>query len=204
MRLARYRIRLARRALRAWAVAAGLALVTGLAITGALGAAERAKDRWLPTDPVLVANRTIAPGEAIDDGNTALAAVPASQSSVGLLRARPAGAIAAVTLYQGEPVRAGRLVGPGVARPGTQLVAARLGDHAPPLVPGDRVDVIGVGAGSDAVGVGIASDGPVRATTGASVVSVSADRVVLAVAPADVPAVARAIANGDLVLAVNR
>ena len=203
MRLARYRIRLARRALRAWAVAAGLALVTGLAITGALGAAERAKDRWLPTDPVLVANRTIAPGETIDDGNTVLAAIPASQSSVGLLRARPAGAVAAVTLYPGEPVRAGRLVGPGVARPGTQLVAARLGDHAPPLVPGDRVDVIGVGAGS-ATGVGIAGDGPTRATTGASVVSVSADRVVLAVAPADVPAVARAIADGDPVLAVSR
>ena len=203
MRLARYRIRLARRALRAWAMAAGLALVTGLAITGALGAAERAKDRWLPTDPVLVANRTIAPGEAVDDGNTVLAAIPASQSSVGLLRARPAGAVAAVTLYPGEPVRAGRLVGPGVARPGTQLVAARLGDHAPPLVPGDRVDVIGVGAGS-ATGVGIAGDGPIRATTGASVVSVSADRVVLAVAPADVPAVARAIADGDPVLAVSR
>lgn len=203
MRLARYRIRLARRALRAWAVAAGLALVTGLAITGALGAAERAKDRWLPTDPVLVANRTIAPGEAVDDGNTVLAAIPASQSSVGLLRARPAGAVAAVTLYPGEPVRAGRLVGPGVARPGTQLVAARLGDHAPPLVPGDRVDVIGVGAGS-ATGLGIVGDGPIRATTGASVVSVSADRVVLAVAPADVPAVARAIADGDPVLAVSR
>ena len=203
MRLARYRIRLARRALRAWAMAAGLALVTGLAITGALGAAERAKDRWLPTDPVLVANRTIAPGEAVDDGNTVLAAIPASQSSVGLLRARPAGAVAAVTLYPGEPVRAGRLVGPGVARPGTQLVAARLGDHAPPLVPGDRVDVIGVGAGA-ATGVGIAGDGPIRATTGASVVSVSADRVVLAVAPADVPAVARAIADGDPVLAVSR
>jgi Flp pilus assembly protein CpaB len=203
VRLARYRIRLARRALRAWAVAAGLALVTGLAITGALGAAERAKDRWLPTDPVLVANRTIAPGEALDDGNTTLAAIPSSQSSVGLLRSRPVGAVAAVTLYPGEPVRAGRLVGPGVAQPGTQLVAARLGDHAPPLVPGDRVDVIGVGGGSGA-GVGVAGDGPVRATTGASVVSVSADRVVLAVAPADVPAVARAIADGDPVLAVSR
>lgn len=203
MRLARYRIRLARRALRAWAVAAGLALVTGLAVTGALGAAERAKGRWLPTDPVLVASRTIAPGETLDDGNTTLTAIPASQSSVGLLRSRPAGALAAVTLYPGEPVRAGRLVGPGVARPGTQLVAARLGDHAPPLVPGDRVDVIGAGAGSG-VGAGGAGDEPVRATTSASVVSVTADRVVLAVAPADVPAVARALAGGDPVLAVSR
>lgn len=196
-----YPWRVSIRAVLRWAVVLALAGTAGLTLARTTTRLQRERVRWGAGRPTLVARVTIEAGEALDARNTELAELPAALVGDDAFVARPPGAVAATRLSAGEVVRhdrLGRLARSPVAAlvpDGRHAVAVPRGDDTLPLVVGDVVRV--VAAVSDVPGAV-----PVTAADDALVVQVTDHRAVLAVRDADLPAVARALADGAALLAL--
>ena len=168
------------------AVAGGAVAVEGARI-GADADAER--DSWGTSVDVVVVRRAVAAGDTIRGGDVEVDAWPAALVPDDALQAVPDAAVASAALVPGEALVASRVapagMGPVAARvpDGWRAVAvptsaSGLGPPAPPLVVGDRVDLLA----------------PAPVAVDAVVVAVDDSSVTVAVPAADAPAIADALA----------
>lgn len=182
-----------------------LAAVLLVAITlRSLWAAEAARAAWSATTVVIVATRDLPAGAVVGPADLReqtlpLAVVPSGAATgdtaavIGRRVTRP--------VLAGEPVVDARLapagLGPTAAllAPGWRAVSIRLGVAPPPLLPGDRVELV-------AVASGVGTSGPASVIApDAEVVASDLDALVVAVPAEVVPTIVGAMANG-LVTAV--
>lgn len=190
-----------RRSLPFWLLTAVAATVTGLTVARAVERADAAAETS-ERRPVLVVAAPVPPGGRLDDTNTTIAQRARADLPDGAITAVPVGAIAVDALVPGEVVVASRLAPAGLSPAaallpaGTRGVAVPVGTTAMPLAVGDRVDVVAMLpfdlAGPDGAAAVVAA--------GAPVVQVGEESVVVAVPEAEVPALARALAEGSVQL----
>lgn len=182
-----------------------VAVVIGLTVMSAVRAASDAKASWGPGETVVVATRDIAPGDALDAGNTAVVSRPEAVVPGDAVRSVEPGARAGEAVYAGEVVRAARLApanlsGLAARLPsGTRAVALPVEPGtAPALERGDRVDVL-VALAPEAAG-----DGPpgFALATGVLVVDVGDASVTVAVSPNTAPRIAVALGQGAVTVAL--
>jgi hypothetical protein len=197
---------------------ATLAVAAGLTVTSLVGGAGAARDRWGDTRPVVVASRDLEPGDVLHGGATEVRDLPAAVLGDAVLTEAPEGAVVRHPILAGEPVVTARLAPAGLVGaaalvpPGERAVAVPTGPApTPPLVVGDRVDVLTVlpagpapEAGDRPGGVGApgASDPAFALVEQAAVVDVADGVVTVAVPEADAPRVAWALGHGSVVLAL--
>ena len=192
MRLFRSSLRRARRSLvlRWVAVAVAAALVAVEAAS--VGAAARAaRDRWGEVAPFAVAVTRLEAGDRIGADDVVVELRPVAVVPDEALASAPVGRVVSATVLAGEVLVADR-VAPG----GTSATAALVPEGwraiavpaspAPPVEPGDRVDVLAPDV--------VAED--------AVVVHVDDDVVTVAVSAADAPAVAEAATVAFVVIAL--
>lgn len=136
-----------------WIAAVLLAGATGAVTTRSLRAAEAAVERWGTAAHVSVVTRPIAAGHELGPRDVEERAVPEAMVPEGPVTENPVGRVALVDLVPGEVLVERRLAGPGRAGPGALLqrgeqaiTITALAGERPPLVPGDRVDLIAVPA----------------------------------------------------------
>jgi Flp pilus assembly protein CpaB len=187
----RLRVLLATRPLAYWSLVALVAAGTGLVVQRVTTAAAEARRQWGESVPTLVATRPLAVGDVLDATNVEVRAVPVGlRPDTALSAVPPGGRVVAAPLSRGEVVTTARLARgdrSGVAAllpDGTRGVAVPSPDGAVPLQRGDTVDVVG----------------PDLVVAGARVVQVGDGAAVVAVDDADAPAVARAVADGQVSL----
>jgi pilus assembly protein CpaB len=180
-----------------------VALVLAGSVLSVTRAAEQERSTWGTTVPVLVATADIGAGDRIDGSNVEVVAWPSALAPVQALPAMPADARAAAPIWTGEVVDQRRLapgdLSPLAARlpPGTRAVAVPVEPGtAPPLVVGDRVDVL-VALPAEAAGGGPPG---FALATGAPVVGVEDSSVVVALSPDVAPRVAVALGQGAISL----
>jgi Flp pilus assembly protein CpaB len=182
-----------------WTVVAILAAVPAVVVGLQLTEARRARDGWRDRQPVLVASRSIAPGEALTGADVERREWPRALLPAGSLTELPTSAVAAAPIAAGEPLVAERLGRPAVSATaslvpmGARAVAVARGTAPLPLAVGDRVDVVAA----------IAPDVGDVVATDALVVFVDPGTVVVAVTTAEVPATAAAAAADSAVLALS-
>lgn len=194
--------------------AALLAAATALAVARSLDLAADARARWEAVRPVAVATRDLAPGDAVDAGAAKVRSLPRAAVAPVALERVPEGAVVRHPVAAGEPLVPSRLAPHGLAGaaalvpPGARAVAVPLGPAgAPPLAPGDLVDLLAVlpSGGFGGAG-GLPAAGGVEPAYAlaerAAVVDVADDAVTVAVPEDDVTRVAWALAHGTVVLAL--
>jgi Flp pilus assembly protein CpaB len=189
--LRRLRILLATRPLAYWSLAVLVALGTGLVVQRVTADAAEARRQWGDSLPTVVATRPLAVGDRVDATNVEVRAIPTGVRPDTALDAIPTdGAVVAAPVARNEVVTAARLGRGGrsalasLLPDGTRGVAVPATDGAVPLQPGDAVDVVT----------------PELVVTGALVVRVDPGVVVVAMADAEAPAVARAAAESQVSL----
>lgn len=142
----RLRSPVVRRALRqritAWAAAAAVAL----AVWSTVSDAHEARRRWEPLTEVLVASRTIEPGEQLVAADLRRITWPLAHVPDGAIETAPIGERVIATIVAGEVLVDRRFAGSGSAatrlRSGRAAVSLPLGTDPPPIAIGDRVDVV--------------------------------------------------------------
>jgi Flp pilus assembly protein CpaB len=194
----RLRLFVARRPLVYWLLVASVAALTAAFILDRTAAADAARHRWGTQRTIVVATVDLAPGQALGADDTRTEAWPLALVPDDALRSIPAGVVVAEPIAAGEPLRRRRIgradVGPVAALlpAGTRGVTLPAGDTLPPVVPGDRVDLVAAGLALDSTLV--ASD--------ALVLVVDERSVVVAVDATELAVVAGALVNATVVLAV--
>jgi Flp pilus assembly protein CpaB len=218
------RTRFSRAAVPYWIGVVLVAALTTAVVASLLGRAVSAEARYGRTQPVAVARRSLAPGDAIGRGAVAIERWPKALVPDGALGALPApDRVAVADIAKGEPLVSARLSGGGgqgataLIPPGRRALAVPLLVAGLPLRPGDRVDLLATPGGGDpsdlplappdgpeftATGRPAAGDTAVEVTTGAVVVAVADESVTVAVDTHDAPAVAVAITSGTVVVAL--
>jgi Flp pilus assembly protein CpaB len=212
--LHRHRVRLRRSALarrlerrRLTAFVAAIAVASVVALRG--NAAERSREAWGTTRPVLVATATLAPGATLDTSTTAIDHLPARLVPAGALTTLPAGRRVRTEVGTGEMLTTARLAPRGLgataaALPaGTAAVTVVLDEAAAPLRAGDVVDAYR-GARTDPYAPEGTTSGDAAevVAAGAVVISVDARGATLAVARSQVAATVAANAAGGVQLVV--
>jgi Flp pilus assembly protein CpaB len=189
--LRRLRIVLATRPLAYWSLAVLVALGTGLVVQRVTVNAAEARRQWGDSLPTVVATRPLAVGDRLDPTNVEVRAIPIGvRPDTALDAVSTDGAIAAASVARNEIVtaarlgRAGRSALASLLPAGTRGVAVPAPDGAVPLQPGDAVDVVA----------------PDLVVGDALVARVDPGAVVVAVAEAEAPALARAVAEGQVSL----
>lgn len=224
---ARLRLRWHRRAVTQWAVTVVCAGLCGFLLAPAGGGRAPARSHSPATRSVVVATAPIGPGEALD-GKITVEKRSVAGLPEGALGSLPAGRVALVVLHPREVVLPDRISdspGQGPAAlipPGSRGVTVATGDAAPSLRIGDRVDLVVTAEGMGEAAtpttpspLGADGDGPSSTTrpsspssestiaSGVPVVDTRPDAITVAV-PADrVPAVARAVSNGTVVVVLS-
>jgi Flp pilus assembly protein CpaB len=186
------------------ALATAAAVVLGLAVARVASDAEATRAAWGGTRTVLVATRDLPAGHRIGLGDTEPRRLPRALVPPGALATAPTGQVVREPVLEGEVLprrRLGRAGSAGLVAllpAGTRAVAVpRDPATVPPVRVGQRVDVVAV------VGGGSAGGPPALVLARAApVVSVDEDAIAVAVAPATVPRVAAALAEGAVTLAV--
>ena len=203
--------RLRRREVLWWATALALAVVTVTTVAGALGRADAAADRWGAARPVLVATGPIEIGQAIEAGDVRSADWPTALIPPDALTGDAAGRVPTALIGEGEVLVEHRLAPGGLAGaaallpPDTRALAVPDGAGGLALRPGDRVDLLAVidpfAIGADP---GRSPGGSIAevVANGATVVAVSEDATTVAVPTDRVRAVAAALAQGVVTLAL--
>ena len=182
-----------------WSLTLLLAATTGLVVARLVARAEAAAARYGSLRVVPVVVRPVGPGEVLEPADVVARPVPAAFLPSGTFPADPVGHAALVPLLPGEVVVREKLAPWGVQGaaallpPGTRAVAVPAGPGArPPVRPLDRVDVLASYEFEARV-----------VATGALVVDVAdPESVTVAVAADEAPAVAHAVAQAAVVLAV--
>ena len=197
--LRRFRLFVARRPLAYWFLVGLLAAATAGVVLDRTAAADAARQRWGEERPVLVASHDLGPGDVLGAADGHVEHWPAALAPPDALATAGGGEVVAAPIAAGEPVvrhRLGRVGGGPVAGrlpAGTRGVTIPVGEAPPPVRPGDHVDVVG----TDVSGAGTVI------ATGALVVLVDEQAVVIAVEAADVGRVAGAVVAGATVLVVD-
>lgn len=192
--------RAARRRAGAWCAAAGLALVVHQVVDDA----DTRQRTWGRTRTVVVAARRIEAGTLLDAHALTLTERPVAVLPDDTLRTIEAGQRATRSIERGEELTSadaapsGRSPVASQLQPGRSAVVVHLGDTAPPVGTGDRVDVV-----TDLE----TSGAPAAATViahGATVITVDGDQVVLSVPEAEAAATAHAALVGSVSIVVRR
>lgn len=187
-----------------WAVVASLAVGVGAWVGSITSGAQEASSRWGQGVAVLTLVRSVAAGEAVDPQDVQVTRRPAALVPAQAVAQLPEAAVARVDLVEGEVLVAPRIASASsalaaVLPQGSRAVAVPVEPgSAPPLQPGDLVDVVVALAPEAAEG------GPpgFTLTTGALVVDVGEQAVTVAVDPGDVPRIAVALGAGAVSLAL--
>ena len=195
----RARLAIARHPLLYWAlVASAAALSAGLVLDRASDA-DAARRRWGHDRPVAVATVDLPAGRTVGPADVHIERWPLAIGPRDALGTVAPGTVVASAIGAGEPFVPGRLGRPeggpvaAVLAAGRRAVTVPVGDTPPPVEPGDRVDLV---AG------GLALDAQVVARD-AQVVQTQERAVVVAVDAAELEAVAGALVNGTVVVAVS-
>lgn len=193
--------RLRRRPLPHWLATVGLAVLSGLVVARAGGAASAERARWGRATPAVVVVHEVAAGDPVRPSDLAVRSVPASLLPAGAAHRVPSSGIAAVDLHAGEVLLTDRLAG------GRSVLAALLprdargiavpNDSGLALSPGDRVDVLATFDGGD-------GDRPPTfpVARGAMVLRSGRSATTLAVTRKEAPRVAYAVAAARITLAL--
>ena len=188
-----------------WLLTLAVALALGWVVSMFVAEAERTRAAWGTTEVVAVASRQLRAGTTIDGGDVELVERPRALVPEGALADVPDGQVAAVAIEAGEVVVAARLAPLGLGGlaatlpEGTRAVAVPVeAGLAPPLLVGDRVDVM-VAVAPEAAG-----DGPPGFVVApdALVVAVDDAAVTVAVSQAEAPRIAVALGQGAVTLAL--
>jgi Flp pilus assembly protein CpaB len=195
----RARLTIARHPTLYWALVATVAALSAGLVVERANDAEAARRRWGHDRPVAVATVDLPPGRTITAADVRIERWPVAVGPADALRLVAPGTIVSSAIGAGEPFvphRLGRPAGGPVAAvlaTGRRAVTVPTGDAPSPVEPGDRVDLVAAGLALDAVVV--ARD--------AEVVQTREQAVVVAVETAELPAVAGALVNGTVVVAVS-
>lgn len=196
-RLPRLPRRIPRSAYGWWAACLVLALTSALLVGGTVQRAREAQARYGRTRPVLVATADLSPGDHLDATHAGVRQLPTALAPPGALSALPKGRTITARIGRGEPVLAmrvgdaGKGSGPAALMPsGSRAVAIPVPVPGLPVEVGSHVDLVAPTGGASV----IAGDG--------IVLTVAKDAVTVAVDAEDVGAVARALGNGGVVLAL--
>ena len=188
-----------------WLLTVATALTVGWVVSSIVAEADRARTAWGTTEIVAVAIHEIAAGEPLDSGDIDLVERPVTLIPDGALRELPLDQVASAAIAAGEVVVEARLAPLGltglaaILPPASRAVAVPVDvGLAPPLVVGDRVDVL-VALTPEAAG-----DGPPGfvVAAGALVVSVDEGAVTVAVSATAAPRIAVALGQGAVTLAL--
>lgn len=187
-----------------WLAAAVLAVATASVVARAVSGAEALAARYGPLRPVVVATRAVEPGAEVGFADLAERMLPASFVPPGALDAvsHAAGRTAVARLEPGQTVHRGHLAPDGLRGvaallpPGDRAVAVPAGATAPPLRPGDTVDVVAT------FDPATAADPALVVAPAALVLETGPETATLAVAPSEALGVAFALANGSVTLVV--
>lgn len=181
-----------------WLPAVVIAVVVAMVVSSLVDRATAEARRLGPPVRVPVATRAVDVGEVLGADTVAWRRLPRSAVPVGDVVTSAEGRTALVPLAEGEVLLASKL-GPdglrGVAAllpAGMQALAVPAATGTPPLEVGDRVDVLGA---FDSEAVVVSAD--------AVVVGVDAEAVTVAVAAADAPRLAWALARAAVTLALS-
>lgn len=188
-----------------WLLTVAVALAVGWVVSSIVAEAERARLAWGTTELVAVASRHLAAGTTIGGDDVELVERPRALVPTGALSDIPEGQVAVTAIEAGEVVVAARLapMGLGVLAAtlpeGTRAVAIPVeAGLAPPLLVGDRVDVMVAlapeAAGEEPPGFVVAAD--------ALVVAVDEAAVTVAVSRAAAPRIGVALGQGAVTLAL--
>lgn len=188
-----------------WAAVLSVAVGLGGATASLVARAEEVRREWGVTAQVLVARHDLAPGDPVGHEDVSLVARPVALIPTSALRSLPRGAIARAAVPAGEVIVAERLAPTGLRGvaallpAGTRAVAIPTEPgSAPPLSPGDRVEVLVAlppeSAGSGPPGFALVPD--------ALVVAVSEGTVTVAVPRDSAPRLAVALGLGTVTLAL--
>lgn len=198
--------RAARLRLAAWCAAAVIAVLVHHTVSDA-DVRQRA---WGRTRPVVVAARRIEAGTLLDTSVLTSDERPIAVLPDDTLRGVSPGQRATRSIERGEELTSSDVAPSGRSpvaaqlEPGRAAVVLQLGEAAPPVDAGDRVDVITDVDPSSAIPVTAgASDATVVAHS-ATVISADVDLVVLSVAETEAAATAHAALVGGISLVVRR
>jgi Flp pilus assembly protein CpaB len=179
-------------------VATAAALSAGIVLDRASDA-EAARRRWGQDRAVAVAALDLPPGHTVGPADVRVVHWPLAVGPPDALSAVAPGTVVSSAIGAGEPFvprRLGRSQGGPVAAvlaSGRRAVTVPVGDAPPPVEPGDRVDLVAAGLALDARVVARDAD----------VVRRDEHAVTVAVDAADLEAVAGALVNGTVVVAVS-
>ena len=186
-----------------WTITAICAVALSIASMNTIGAAQRARSRWGDTTAVAIAARSIAPGEVIGAGDIELVDRPNAVIPDGAVTDDAIGRTAIAAIPAGEMLLDLRLApagrdGVGALAPvGSLGFAVPIDTTTPPLAVGDRVDVFAPSA------TAAKATTATRIAQGATVVDLADRTVTIAVGPSQAPAVARALLDTAVVLALS-
>ena len=180
-----------------WLVVAAAAAVTGLAVAAVAGMAGGGPSLGGLT-PVVVATKPIEAGQPLNNDNTETRRYPALVLPPDALGALAGNEVASAGLHVGDVVTATRLGGIPI---GDRIeVAVPAHTAMPPLVPGDRVDVLVTLPITDESG---AQTQATLTVANAAVVTARAEHAVtIAVTDLELLPVASAVVQGSITLAL--
>ena len=192
------RLALRRRPLAYWCTTVVVAAFAALLVGALTARAEAAAARFGGLRTVVVVDRPVDAGDEVDAGDVRIEQIPRAFVPEGALSAAPDGRTALGPLYPGEVLLAERLAPDGVhgvaalLPVGTRAMAVPAGPGALRVRTGDLVDVLAT-----------APDGTSRVVADAATVVDAADATTtVAVQVGDAPAVATALTQATVTLAL--
>lgn len=194
------RLLAARSAIPYWVAVAALALSTGAMVARLVQRSAAAERRLGATRQVVVTTRPLAAGRAVSSSAIRLETRPRSFVPRGALTRLPDGITVVGPVEQGEILTAARLDHRRTTlAEGRSALAVPVGDGAPAVRPGERVDVFATFDPSLAP----RDDGPTSlVATHATVVAANHAAVTVAVRADEAPRLATALAQGTVTLAL--
>ena len=197
--LFRARLWLRRRPLLWWLAVLGLSLAVGVTVNGSLSRAEAGARRFGRPVEVSVARIDLPAGALAGPATVELRLWPERLVPAGALSQVPDDRVVTEPLLAGEPLVADRLGTDSLVPPGSRALALPTGPGALGLRTGDRVDVL---ATFDPLVAPTGEDPTVTVARVATVVSVRARSVTVAVTEAEAPRVALALSQATITLAL--
>lgn len=189
-------------------LAVGVALTAATAVSALAAHRDAAATlaRYGPTRAVVVARRDLAAGTVVTPGDVELRDEPVALQPPGALGALPPDAVVTSLVLAGEALTDRRLAPAGLSPTAALVPAGAVGLAvplplaAPPLAPGDRVDLIATAADGTGGTAGGAGTVMARAVT---IVAVTDGAVTVAVPEEVAPRLAGAMSAGALVVGLS-
>ena len=186
-----------------WTITAIGAIALSIVSMNTIGAAQRARTRWGDTTPVAIASRAIAPGEILGDGDIELVDRPAVMIPADAITHDAIGRTVIAAIAPDEVIVELRLA--PIGRDGADALtpigslgfAIPIDVTTPRLSIGDHVDVFAPSATASKATTAT------RIAKSATVTDIADRTVTIAVGESQAPAVARALLDTAVVLALS-